>query len=221
MFPNQFANIQLQLDVLSQAKVVPMTAIQRGSMGTFVLVVQEDKTVRTQKVELLALEGDLQAVQTPEGALKPGQWVVTDGADRLRDNSRVEVVKTNGQVKSAGAGTVAGDIANFGRPAASEMGSTKGPLGSKTGGASADWKPKQGSGPSMGGPQNSPVGQNADPPAGASPNTNSQASDAPADRPRWMDRLPPELMDKVKSMSPEERRAFFQKLRERRQSQGE
>jgi multidrug efflux system membrane fusion protein len=36
-----------------------------------------------------------------------------------------------------------------------------------------------------------------------------------------MDRLPPEMVDKVKAMSPEERRAFFQKLRERRQSQGE
>jgi len=51
-------------------------------------------------------------------------------------------------------------------------------------------------------------------PTGASP-------EGGPERPRWMDRLPPEMVDKVKAMSPEERRAFFQKLRERRQSQGE
>ena len=102
LFPNQFANIQLQLDVLKQSLVVPVTAVQRGSIGTFVLVVQEDKSVRVQKVQLLALQGDLQAVQVPagQGGLQAGQWVVTDGADRLRDNSRVEVVKVNGQNKA-------------------------------------------------------------------------------------------------------------------------
>jgi multidrug efflux system membrane fusion protein len=65
LFPNRFTNIQLQLDVLTKATVVPVTAIQRGSIGTFVLVVQKDKTVRTQKVQLLAVEGDLQAVPDP------------------------------------------------------------------------------------------------------------------------------------------------------------
>jgi hypothetical protein len=34
-----------------------------------------------------------------------------------------------------------------------------------------------------------------------------------------MDRLPPEVQERVKNMSPEERRAFFQRMRERRQSQ--
>ena len=230
LFPNQFANIQLQLDVLSKATVVPVTAIQRGSVGTFVLVVQEDKTVRTQKVQLLAVEGDLQAVQATDGALKPGQWVVTDGADRLRDNSRVEVVKSNGQAKGAGPGAWPGsgssgastsNTPNKGLSSSTEMVSPKGPMGSKTGGSGAEGSSKQGNGSASGPGQNSNMGPNAIPPSGASPSNNAPANDAPSERPRWMDRLPPELVDKVKAMSPEERRAFFQKLRERRQSQGD
>jgi multidrug efflux system membrane fusion protein len=35
-----------------------------------------------------------------------------------------------------------------------------------------------------------------------------------------MDSLPPELREKVQAMSPDERRAFFQKLREQRAAQG-
>jgi multidrug efflux system membrane fusion protein len=36
-----------------------------------------------------------------------------------------------------------------------------------------------------------------------------------------MDRLPPEVAAKVQAMSPEERRAFFQRMRERRNAQGQ
>jgi multidrug efflux system membrane fusion protein len=101
------------------------------------------------------------------------------------------------------------------------MGSSKGPMGSKTGGSGAEGSSKQGNG-SAGGPgQNSNMGPNAVPPSGGSSSNNAPANEAPSERPRWMDRLPPELVDKVKAMSPEERRAFFQKLRERRQSQGD
>jgi len=78
LFPNQFANVQLQLDVIKQATVVPVTAIQRGSIGTFVLVVQDDKTVRTQRVQLLASQDEFQAVEAMQGALKVGEMVVTD-----------------------------------------------------------------------------------------------------------------------------------------------
>ncbi|WPB56377.1 MdtA/MuxA family multidrug efflux RND transporter periplasmic adaptor subunit [Xylophilus sp. GOD-11R] len=42
------------------------------------------------------------------------------------------------------------------------------------------------------------------------------AVDAQAPRPRGMDRMSPEMREKMKAMSPEERRAFMQKLREQR-----
>ena len=90
LFPNQFANIRLQLDTLKNALVVPVQAVQRGAAGTFVYVVQADNTVQVQAVQLEAVEGDWQAVIAD---LKPGQQVITDGADRLRSGSAVEVVK--------------------------------------------------------------------------------------------------------------------------------
>jgi len=90
LFPNQFANIRLQLDTLKNALVVPVQAVQRGAAGTFVYVVQADNTVQVQAVQLEAMEGDWQAVTAD---LKAGQQVITDGADRLRSGSGVEVVK--------------------------------------------------------------------------------------------------------------------------------
>ena len=90
LFPNQFAQIRLDLDTLKNALVVPTQAIQRGAQGTLVYVVQADQTVLTKPVQLLAVEGDWQAVS---GDLKSGDVVVTDGADRLRTGSTVEVVK--------------------------------------------------------------------------------------------------------------------------------
>jgi multidrug efflux system membrane fusion protein len=90
LFPNQFANIRLQLDTLKNALVVPVQAVQRGAAGTFVYVVQDDNTVQVKAVQLEAVEGDWQAVIAE---LKAGQQVITDGADRLRNGSGVEVVK--------------------------------------------------------------------------------------------------------------------------------
>ena len=90
LFPNQFANIRLQLDTLKNVVAIPAQAVQRGAAGTFVYVVQADNTVQVQTVQLEAVEGDWQAVKAD---LKPGQQVVTDGADRLRSGSGVEVVK--------------------------------------------------------------------------------------------------------------------------------
>ena len=90
LFPNQFAHIRLQLDTLKNVVAVPAQAVQRGAAGTFVYVVQADNTVQVQTVQLEAVEGDWQAVKAN---LKAGQQVVTDGADRLRSGSVVEVVK--------------------------------------------------------------------------------------------------------------------------------
>ena len=91
LFPNQFAQIELQLDTLKNTLVVPTASVQRGSQGNFVLVVQDEGTVKSVAVQLSAVQDDRQAIQSDE--LKEGDSVVTDGADRLRSGSKVEVVK--------------------------------------------------------------------------------------------------------------------------------
>jgi multidrug efflux system membrane fusion protein len=91
LFPNQFAQIELQLDTLKNTLVVPTASVQRGAQGNFVLVVQDDGTVKSVPVQLLSVQDDAQAFKAD--GFKEGDNVVTDGADRLRSGSKVEVVK--------------------------------------------------------------------------------------------------------------------------------
>ena len=187
LFPNQFANMRLQLDILKNRLVVPTSAVQRGSIGTFVVVVQPDNTVKTQRVQLDAVDGDWQAVQPLQGELKPGARVVTDGADRLRDGSRVEIVKSNTRPVNASA--------EGSRPSQPDA------PGSKS---------AQPSAPVMASPE------------GARPSpAPEQAAQLPSNSGEPRRTLPPEIAEKVKNMSPEERKAFFQRMRERREAQGQ
>lgn len=89
LFPNQFVNVRLQLEVLPGAMAVPNTALQRGAQGAFVYAVKPDNTVTVRRVRAGATEGDWTSVQ---GDLAVGDNVVTDGADRLREGAPVEVI---------------------------------------------------------------------------------------------------------------------------------
>src|SRR6185369_11418125 len=84
LFPNQFVNIRLQVDTIADALAVPTTAAQRGARGNFVYVVKDDGTVTVRGVRPGAVDGDWTSVQ---GELSPGEKVVTDGADRLREGA--------------------------------------------------------------------------------------------------------------------------------------
>jgi len=86
LFPNQFVNIQLLVDVLHDATVVPTSAIQRGAPGTFVYLVNADNTVAVKPVTLGAANGERVAIQS---GLSPGDRVVIDGADKLRNGAKV------------------------------------------------------------------------------------------------------------------------------------
>jgi multidrug efflux system membrane fusion protein len=88
LFPNQFVNVQLLVDTLRDAAVVPTSAIQRGAPGTFVYVVGDDSTVAVRKVELGPVDGERIAIKS---GLKTGERVVTDGADKLRDGIKVNL----------------------------------------------------------------------------------------------------------------------------------
>jgi multidrug efflux system membrane fusion protein len=89
LLPNQFVNVLLQVDTLKDVLAVPDASIQRGPQGTFVYLVQPDSTVNMRRIKLGAQEGELWSV---EGELKPGDKVVTDGADRLREGAKVETI---------------------------------------------------------------------------------------------------------------------------------
>ncbi len=89
LFSNQFVNIKMQMDTLHAVTIMPTAAIQRGIMGTFAYVVQEDQTVTVRPITLGPVEGEKVAVET---GLKPGEQVVIDGADKLREGSKVKLI---------------------------------------------------------------------------------------------------------------------------------
>jgi len=88
LFPNQFVNARLLLDVKSGTIVVPTSALQRSTRGPYVYVVTPELTAAVRPVRNGPTEGDL--VSIDEG-LSPDEMVVVEGADRLRDGSKVEV----------------------------------------------------------------------------------------------------------------------------------
>lgn len=88
LFPNQFVNIELLVDVLRGATVAPNSAIQRGAPGTFVYIVNADNTVSVRKVELGAGTAENVAVNS---GLAPGDRIVVDGADKLREGSKISL----------------------------------------------------------------------------------------------------------------------------------
>lgn len=88
LFPNQFVNVRLIVDTLRGATIIPDAAVLRGAPGTFVYLVKADHSVTAQKITLGPDDG--QHVAVTEG-LKPGDEVVTDGADKLRDGAKVRL----------------------------------------------------------------------------------------------------------------------------------
>jgi multidrug efflux system membrane fusion protein len=98
LFPNQFVNIQLLVDTLHDATVVPTSAIQRGAPGTFVYLVNADNTVAVKPVTLGPANMERIAIQS---GLAPGDRVVIDGADRLRSGARIVPRNPNGSAAGA------------------------------------------------------------------------------------------------------------------------
>jgi multidrug efflux system membrane fusion protein len=92
LFPNQFVNVRLLLEVRQDATIVPTSAVQRGPQGTFVYVVKTDHTVDARPVTIGLTEGSDTSI---DSGLSPGEVVVVDGADKLRPGAAVEVRKSD------------------------------------------------------------------------------------------------------------------------------
>jgi len=88
LFPQQFVNARLLLDTKKGTTIVPTAAIQRSPQGAFVYIVKADNTVSVKNIRVGPGEGD--NVSIDEG-VSPGDIVVVEGAERLRDGSKVEL----------------------------------------------------------------------------------------------------------------------------------
>jgi len=90
LFPNQFVNISLMLDLLQNQLIMPNAAVRRGApngvVSTFVYAVNAGHTVSVHPVTLGVVDGERVAVAAGVAA---GDVVVTEGGDRLRDGAAV------------------------------------------------------------------------------------------------------------------------------------
>jgi membrane fusion protein, multidrug efflux system len=104
LFPNQFVNVRLLVDVQHDATIISTSAIQRGAPGTFVYLVNSDSTVTVKPIDLGTSSGERVAVRS---GLSPGDRVVIDGADKLRNGAKV-VVRDSTPAPTSGPAPAAG-----------------------------------------------------------------------------------------------------------------
>lgn len=97
LFPNQFVNVRLKVRTFKDAIVIPSAAVQFGSRGTYVYLVNDKHKAVVRDIVLGPAEGLDQAVT---GGLQPGDPVVLEGIDRLREGREVVVVED--EPKAAG-----------------------------------------------------------------------------------------------------------------------
>jgi membrane fusion protein, multidrug efflux system len=88
LFPNEFVNVNLLVDTLQKAVLVPTAAALSGAPGDYVYLVNADQTVSVHKVTLGPSDGKNTVILT---GLAAGQVVVTDGMDRLSDGAKIKV----------------------------------------------------------------------------------------------------------------------------------
>ncbi len=88
LWPNQFVNMHLLLEVRKNNTVIPAAAVQRGPQGTYVFTVKTDNTAEMRPISVSLTVGSLAAV---DQGLRIGEQVVTDGQDKLQPGTRVEV----------------------------------------------------------------------------------------------------------------------------------
>ena len=216
LYPNQSVSVRLQLDTLEDTLAVPQAAVLRGAQGFYVYVVAADNSVSTRVIKPGANDGDWTSVQGP---LRAGENVVIDGADRLRDGAKVEIIATDPKLRAG---------ANVAPEGGGRRRGPRGAASGTTGSASAAAGPRVPAAPGVpngGRPAASDARQTrgaasataSNNPAPSPPVDASSAADRPAgDRPR----LPPEVLEKLRTMQPEERRAYLAKLREERARRG-
>jgi len=98
LFPNQFVNARLLVDVKRGIVTVPAAAIQHSPQSSYVYVVNDDQTAAMRTVVPGAVEGDNASV---ESGLQAGETVVVDGVDKLQPGTKVDARITGGASKNA------------------------------------------------------------------------------------------------------------------------
>jgi multidrug efflux system membrane fusion protein len=86
LWPNQFVNVRLLLEVHKDTTVIPSVAVQNGPQGSYVFVVKPDKTAEVRQVAVSFTQNNVASIAS---GIAPGDTVVIDGQDKLKAGSTV------------------------------------------------------------------------------------------------------------------------------------
>ncbi|SAL65193.1 RND family efflux transporter MFP subunit [Caballeronia choica] len=109
LFPNQFVNTKLLVDVIKDATIVPTSAVLNGSSGAFVYVVKPDNTVTVRNVKIGPVDGERTSIKT---GLQVGERVVIDGSDRLKEGAKITIPADKPKGASGASGASAAGAAS-------------------------------------------------------------------------------------------------------------
>jgi multidrug efflux system membrane fusion protein len=210
LFPSQFANARMLVDTKVGATLVPSSAIQRGTPGTFVYVVNPGNTVSVRRIVLGPVQGTFTSV---ESGITAGELVVVDGGDKLREGARVEVSGAPRDFSKGGARK-----SGEGRKGAEGGGAPAG-----TGVAPAIAAPAKGGGGTKGGAETTGAAESkGGAPAGGPGSFQSMTPEERAKR--WaetnarIDRG--EFGEEIKKLPEDARKAKMRELRQKREAAG-
>ena len=116
LFPNQFVNAKLTVDTVRGATLVPNSGILQGTPGTYVYLMDGDEKVAVRPIKTGETDGTRTVVVS---GLNPGDRVVTDGTDRLKEGAEVRITEGAQASAEPGKDAAAGTSA---QPAAPEGG---------------------------------------------------------------------------------------------------
>ncbi|WP_250450957.1 MdtA/MuxA family multidrug efflux RND transporter periplasmic adaptor subunit [Caballeronia sp. ATUFL_M2_KS44] len=108
LFPNQFVNTKLLVDVIKNATIVPTSAVLNGSSGAFVYVVKPDNTVTVRNVKTGPVDGERTSIKS---GLQVGERVVIDGSDRLKEGAKITIPADKPKGASGASGASAASAA--------------------------------------------------------------------------------------------------------------
>jgi multidrug efflux system membrane fusion protein len=88
LWPGEFVNLRVILNVRKGVPTVPAQTVQDGPTGHYAYVIKDDNTVERREVEVAAVQDGIAVVTK---GLSPGEKVVVEGQYRLTKGARVRV----------------------------------------------------------------------------------------------------------------------------------
>jgi multidrug efflux system membrane fusion protein len=86
LWPNQFVNVRLLLEMHKNTVVIPSVAVQNGPQGSYVFVVKQDKTAEVRPISVSFTQNNVASIAS---GLNAGDVVVIDGQEKLKAGSIV------------------------------------------------------------------------------------------------------------------------------------